>query len=164
MFVGHPCLGIIFLTDLFHCALQSYSADSLKISVCNCLHSLGPTPHALLIKFAKLPRSLGVIDSPGLCSVLLIPACCPVVLWPPWMPCGLCFLSLKERACLLCGFPRSRECSVMPNKIYWATIGFKVGSSCRGVKSYLLSAPLSLWYLARLVEDFQSNWFASCHC
>lgn len=141
-----------------------YASASLKVGVCDCLHSPGQIPCALLIKFAKLPRSLGVTDPPGLSSVLLIPACCPVVLRPLCVPHGLCFLSLQERACRLHGFPCCREQYVMPNEIYWATIRFKVGASCRGVKSYLLSAPLSLWYLARLAADFQSNWFSSCRC
>lgn len=70
-------------------------SNSLKVAVCGCLHSPGPAPGVLLINFAKLPQSLEVADPSPLCTVLLIPACCSMVLWPLWMPRGLCFLPLK---------------------------------------------------------------------
>lgn len=96
------CLGNMS-TDLFHGAVQFYSSHSLKIGICDCLHSPGWTPRALLIKFVKLPQSR-VIDPSGLCSVLLIPACCPVVLWPPWTPV----------ACVSCPSRSTLVCSVVP--------------------------------------------------
>lgn len=92
----HPHLGKMSLMDLFHSAVKYYSSDSLKIGVCDCR----------------------AIDPSGLCSVLLIPACCPVVCDLPECPVA-CVFPVPQGAHLSAPqFSCCRECSMLPNKVY----------------------------------------------
>lgn len=116
-------LGKMSSMDLFHSAVQ-YSSDCL-IGVCDCLYSPGRTPCALLIKFVKLPQVLGSLvplDS-AQCYWFLPAAPWSVTslntLWPVFpVPQGLHLSAPLFRCC--------RGCSVMPNKIYWATISSRL--------------------------------------
>lgn len=153
--------------------LRKYIFDS-SISLCSsvffefpknwCLWlSAHPWPTPCGLKFAELSHSLGVIDPPdsAQCYWLL-----PAALWShDLLQCPVACVSCPSRSTLIFSVVSLADGSTAWCQIKSpATIRFKVGSSCRGVKPYLLSAPLSLWYLARLVEGFQSNRFASCRC
>lgn len=82
-------------------------------------------PMCTLNQVCWTATSLGVIDPSGLCSALLIPAYCPVACDLPNTPWPL--FPVPQGAHLSAPvFPCCRECSVMPNKIYWATIGSRL--------------------------------------
>lgn len=139
----------VVFDNLFLYVVQYYSPGSLKIGVCDHLHNSGQTPQALLIKCAKVLKSLILLDPVQ--RYWFLPACSVTFLNALW-PVFPVFQGALN-------FPAAgNECSTMPNKPYLATISSRLAPPAEEL-SYLLSASLSLWYLSRLVKDFQSNWF-----